>query len=71
MNKDQSLVEWINQKKIDTFNYIKLLSRMSENELMANGYRNLSNAEAMKKAFLSAETEIEKRVRQRERGLCK
>jgi hypothetical protein len=60
------LVEAIQKKKLDTYEYMKYLADSDEKGLIASGWRN-GNADAVLQTLKRAATEIEKMIRKHER----
>jgi hypothetical protein len=69
MNESEAsalLVVAIQKKKIDTYEYMKYLSRLSNEGLIQSGWRN-GNADAVLQTLKRAEIYIEKMIRKHER----
>lgn len=54
------LIKDQNEIKVKTFDYLRDIQRYSETDLMHSGYRNMTNAQAMEKVFLSSLNDLKK-----------
>jgi hypothetical protein len=54
------LIKDQNEIKIKTFDYLRDIQRYSPDSLMHSGYRNMTNAQAMEKVFLSSLNDLKK-----------
>jgi ABC-type oligopeptide transport system ATPase subunit len=54
----------IDRIKKNTFDYLRTLDRATPEELTYSGYRNMTNAEAMRKAYQNAVESIDKLTRE-------